>query len=29
MEMYKNEKEGLIAFLHEQKYDEKHMNEFW
>lgn len=28
MEMYKNEKEGLIAFFHEQKYDEEHLNEF-
>lgn len=28
MEMYKNEKEGLIAFFCEQKYDEKHLNEF-
>lgn len=28
MEMYKNEKESLIAFFHEQKYDENHLNEF-
>lgn len=28
MEKYKNEKESLIAFFHEQKYDEKHLNEF-
>ena len=25
---YELEKEGLIAFFHEQKYDEKHLNEF-
>ena len=25
---YELEKEDLIAFFHEQKYDEKHLNEF-
>lgn len=25
---YELEKEGLIAFFHEQEYDEKHLNEF-
>lgn len=25
---YELEKEGLIAFFHEQKYDEKHLHEF-
>lgn len=27
-EMYENEKRGLTDFFHEQKYDEKHLNEF-
>ena len=28
MEMYMNEKESLIAFFREQKYDKKHLKEF-